>query len=641
MPPATETACIQDALAAVDEAAYCWLIDEDRLIWSAGAWRVLGIDESAMEQIASGRGYAALLENDNLTTRYDTVMYTRAADDGDGVRFAIEYTLQMTDEDGAPIRLEDCGRWHAGEDGKPAIVRGVVRRLGRASVVRNGRGVMLRDPNSGLLTHHGLMEALEESFKGYRDNGGSFAFVAVSVDNLDVIIDAYGHRRAGELLALIGRRLREVARSGDTVAHLGDSRFGLIVNDCTLEDLNVAIRRFLMSVNTRVLETETGPVWAMASVGGVILPDMATDVEEALFCVEEALSKARQQPLCRFAIYEEDSKRSSERRINARLTADIIDALHNRRFTLAFQPVINAESGKPWFYEALLRLKQDDGRIVPAVHLIPLAEKLGIIRLIDFTVAELALITLRDHPGARLSINLSGYTALDPFWQRRLLDLIAEHDDLAARLLIEITETATLDEPDIIAAFIARLREQGCEVAIDDFGSGHTSYKGLKLLKPDVVKLDGSYCHDLTENQENAHFVRALIDMADKIGFAVVAEWVRGKEDAALLREWGVRGLQGHLFGAADVGNPWPAPELETSRLQEALLPDADESDAPQAACPKCVVHSEEPEAPETANAATPTAEASPGGEELATLSGQIDAELRKLRELLAQLRDG
>lgn len=211
-------------------------------------------------------------------------------------------------------------------------------------------------------------------------------------------------------------------------------------------------------------------------------------------------------------------------------------------------------------HEVLLRLRQLDGSAAPASHLVPVAEQLGLIRLVDERVASLTLDTLKACPEATLTFNMSGITATDPRWFTQIIERIRAHADVADRLIVEITETAALHDLTQITRFIDMLKEQGCRVAIDDFGAGYTSFRNLRDLNVDLVKLDGSFCVGLAQNRDNQFFVRTLLDLARRAGLATVAEWVETEEDAALLKSWGADYMQGWLFGRAENELPWQLP---------------------------------------------------------------------------------
>ncbi len=558
-----------EAVRAAGGAFYHWDVASDRMTWSDNVRDVLDVGDLSL--IESGRAYARLLGSEEAERRLKALLAAARAGeeqggaDGKASRsFCVEYALRPRGRGSATVaHVEDCGCWQPGADGRPAHVYGIVRRIdSRRRLEEQVELFGQYDAMTGLLNRGRLNTLLEEAI-ARAERGEAIAFLLASVDNLEVIADAYGHAVADDVVRIVGRRLRRVARSEDVVARYADAKFGLILHDCREEDLQVAMGRFLAVANERMIETGSGPVWARLSIGAALLPDHARTRDEAVAAAEEALAEASSRPLFRGVIYRPEPNRISQRVLNARCAAEVVQALRHNHFTLAFQPIVDARSERPVMHESLLRLRTQDGEVLSAGHLIPVAEKLGLIRLVDYNVLELAAATLRAYPEARLTMNISGITTGDPQWNGRFLECLEANADIADRLVVEIAETTVLNGLAETADFIAALREHGCRVAIDHFGAGYSSHKNLKVLDVDIVKLDGSFCENLSDNLENQYFVRSLIDMARKMELKVVAEWVQTEADAAMLRDWGVDYMQGHLFGVARIDDPWPSPSLE------------------------------------------------------------------------------
>ena len=549
---------LQLSIEAAGLAAYHWVIDTDEIAWSSNAADVIGCDPRS---VGSGRAFASYLDPDNFTSRYDAVMRTSAVDEGSGVPFQIEYKFRPEGRLGrASLWVEDHGRWHAGRDGRPVEVFGTVRRID----ARHQRDQHLSflgncDPLTGMMNRGRMTEALGEAMQVAEREGTTCAFAIAAINNLSVVNEAYGFEVADEVIVNMGRRLRQVVRTGDAIARYSGSKFGMILNNCAEEDLQNAAERFLSVARESVIETERGPVWALLSIGTLILPKHAADANTAMARAEEALTEARRQPSDGFVVYRPSQQRSSERMLNAHSATEIVRCLRENRFRLAYQPVVDAKTGVPLFHEALLRMTDQAGEIIAAAHLIPVAEKLGLVRLIDRAVVQMAVSTLHKHPDARLSLNISGTTATDPRWYPQITEMLASNRGVTDRLIVEITETVALGDLKETLRFVEQLRELGCAVAIDDFGAGYTSFRNLRALPVDILKLDGTFCSDLTGNADNRYFVRSLIDMAHTFNLKTVAEWVETEADAKLLRDWGVDLLQGNLFGMAELEAPWQA----------------------------------------------------------------------------------
>lgn len=545
------------AIAAAGEASYRWTVSDDVLQWSPQAETVLN---RPLENLTAGKRFAALLDPENLTSRYDTVFNGTGEDSGDGVPYRIEYRLKADPGSAAPAMwVEDRGRWFADHEGRPREAVGILRPIDE----RHSRDQQLselshRDPLTGLMNRSRLDEALEEAIGEAGDNEKPAAFAVAAIRNLEVVNEAYGFEVADEVIAALATRLRTVMRAGDGMARYSGSKFGIILNACSAADLPVAIERFLNAARDSVIETSRGPVWALLSVGAVLLPAHAATGQAAKALAEAALSTALRLSSDSFVVHHPSEKSANDRIINTRCAAEIVECLKNNRFQLAFQPLVDAATGEVVCHEALLRMRDGAGELVTAAHLVPVAERLGLIRLVDRAVVQLAIETLHSHPDARLSINLSATTANDARWNIQIIEMIEMAQTVTSRLTVEITETTALTDLSVALAFLDKLRRVGCCVAIDDFGAGFTSFRNLRDLPVDIIKLDGSYCRNLATDAENVYFARTLIEMAHHFGIRTVAEWVETEGDAELLRGLGIDFLQGNHIGLPRVEAPWP-----------------------------------------------------------------------------------
>ena len=181
-------------------------------------------------------------------------------------------------------------------------------------------------------------------------------------------------------------------------------------------------------------------------------------------------------------------------------------------------------------------------------------------RLLDHRVLELVLNELAAAPGLKASLNLSATSTVDPDWWASLGAALRANPGIAERLMIEITETTAIQDIDDTRGFVARVKDLGCRIAIDDFGAGYTSFRNLRKLGVDTVKIDGAFVQNLPRSEDDRVFVRTLVDLGRSLGLTTVAEWVQDEEGAAVLAEWGCDFLQGALIGRASLERPWAAP---------------------------------------------------------------------------------
>jgi EAL domain-containing protein (putative c-di-GMP-specific phosphodiesterase class I) len=252
-----------------------------------------------------------------------------------------------------------------------------------------------------------------------------------------------------------------------------------------------------------------------------------------------------------------NSTYGGRQRRNATIVGAVRAALRQNRLLFAYQPVVSAATGSVDYFECLLRIRDEAGNIPPGAEFITAVEDSGLIGVIDRFVLERAVQELGTDPGVRLGFNVSGLTACDRPWLRILSSRLRNRPDLARRMIVEITETAALDDIEETARFVDTLRDAGCRVALDDFGAGHTSLRHLQSLAVDTVKIDGSFIRNLADNRENRVFLRHLLGLTKGFGLNTIAECVENAEDAALLRAEGVGYLQGYHIGAPTIQRPW------------------------------------------------------------------------------------
>jgi len=536
---------LRSAVTAVGDAAYRWLIGDDKLDWGPGAGALLGISDTS--KISTHRDFTARLVLDG-PSRYERICLSHDSDPGQGVPYELEY--QIRDDFGGLRWIEDRGRWFAGEDGTPARATGVMRAI---DVRHNREAQLVRlstyDELTGLLNRVRLKEVLGDALIAAQRGRQNSAFLLLAVDNLALINDAFGFDVADEVIVGVGERLAGLARRGDSLGRYAGNKFGLVLNNCSEERLGDVCARLLAEVRDEVVVTARGPVAVTVSAGSIALPGHASNVDQALARAEEALVSAKQKLRNSHVIYTPSREREKTRLRNINVADELITALNDRRIRIAYQPIIDSSTGEPAMHECLVRMEQPDGAIVPAGHFVPVAEKLGLIGLLDYRVMELAVATLRERPDIKLSVNVSGRTIGDRLWRDTLAAHLHAELGLAERLVIEITETVAIHEIEELTEFVAGFRGLGCEIAIDDFGAGYTSFRNLKTLEVDLVKIDGSYVIDLVSNPDNQFFVRTLVDLAHNFNLPTVAEWVSNAAEVEMLRQFGVEYLQGFYLG--------------------------------------------------------------------------------------------
>jgi len=559
LPPVAEARAVGSfdpsaIMASVGEVAYAWSIASDELLWGANAANVLKVGDAAA--LASGRAYAKLLDPDNAVTRFDAVMTSSRRDEGDGVPYQIQYALRSGD--GPRLWIEDTGRWFAGPDGKPSRAQGVVRTINERHEQEERLTYLSRfDALTGEMNRLRLTEILEQTLEQAIRQRESCGLLLIAIDHLARFNEAYGFDVADEVISAVAKRLRAKMRGGDHLGRFSGNKFAVILNGCTPEDMEKAADRLLAGVRDDVVRTTVGPVSVTVTIAGVTAPRHARNVQEILARAQETLAYVKVRRGGTFQPYRPNLEREAVRRENMRAADEIVTALNERRILLAFEPVVEAVSRQPAFHECLMRIRRADGTLVHAKEVIPIAERLGLVRLIDHRVLELLIGEMAAVPALKASINVSPSSTTDPDWWTALGGMLRAHRGIADRLIVEITEMAAIHDTDETRGFVTRVKDLGCRIAIDDFGAGYTSFRNLRKLGVDIVKIDGAFVQNLMKSEDDRAFVRTLCDLAKRLGLKTVAEWVQDENAAEMLQTWGCDYLQGALIGMASIERPW------------------------------------------------------------------------------------
>lgn len=240
------------------------------------------------------------------------------------------------------------------------------------------------------------------------------------------------------------------------------------------------------------------------------------------------------------------------------VVAMVREAITRRRVTLAYQPVVaTARPDRPAFWEGLIRILDSTGRVIPARDFIDAVETTETGRRIDCLSLEKGLRTLHEHPGLRLSINMSARSIAYPRWMEVLHHGLALDPTIAERLILEITESSAMLVPDIVQVFMADMQHRGVAFALDDFGAGYTAFRYLRQFYFDILKIDGQFIQNIHADPDNQVLTEALISIGRHFEMFTVAEYVETAEDAAYLTGIGIDCMQGYLFGAPSIRPYW------------------------------------------------------------------------------------
>ncbi|MBW8330138.1 MAG: EAL domain-containing protein [Thiobacillus sp.] len=392
------------------------------------------------------------------------------------------------------------------------------------------------DTLTGLYNRQGFQRRLVHALTELK-NG---ALLLIDLDDFKAINDLAGHSAGDTVIQNMAERLRELKPAPKLAARLGGDEFALFFEP--LPDAQLLQTARFLCKGDRDLHIAT------ACVGiAVVQPDCTT--ESLLGHADLALSQARVKGRSNWHLYNPaDGTRESLLDRTEQL-ALITDALHDNRLALFLQPIMAIQSGRATHYEALLRVHTPDGQILPPAPLIAAAEASGLIREIDQWVLEHAIALIAGHPGLRLAVNLSARSLDNPELPAQLQGMLQAHGVTPQQLILEITETATLNQMTHAEILLNGIRALGCKLALDDFGVGFSTFQYLKHLPVDFVKIDGSFIRTLDHSEDDRLFVKALVEAIHGYGKLAVAEYVETQAILQWVTELGVDYAQGYHFG--------------------------------------------------------------------------------------------
>ena len=538
-----------EAIGAAGDVAYAWDVRSGSLDFLGPVPDTLGAQFASLR---TADGFAARIFPEDATLRAEALARHLS---GAG---AYECEYRIRDDHDDPVWVHDRGIARRDAAGQPLSIAGVLRLTG----ARKAREAQLEylanhDELTGHYNRARLKDSLEQALGFARRYGVPGAYMVIGIDKLGPINDAFGHEAADAVIVAVGRLLDRTLRNTDVIGRLGGDRFGVVLSHCPVAVRSATADKILSAVRQARIETPSAELHVTASIGGVAFHEHPPMVSEVMSRGDTALHQAKQQGRNCFALHQDSPAHREQRRHVVWMVEEVQAGLKDGRVLLAFQPVVDAMSHAVDHYECLIRLRRRNGQYVPAASFIPFVEQSGLMRQVDRRALELAIEELSAHPTLRLAVNVSGHTTSDRSWLRMLNALVRGMPEMAERLTVEITETVALEDIDETARFVRSLRDLGCRVALDDFGAGYTSFRNLKALAVDCVKIDGSYVRGLEDNVDNQLFVRTLLGLAEGLGLVTVAECVETAPEAALLTRRGVRFLQGWHFGKPEIDRPW------------------------------------------------------------------------------------
>jgi diguanylate cyclase (GGDEF)-like protein len=416
------------------------------------------------------------------------------------------------------------------------------------------------DALTGLVNRREFENRLERALKSAEDGRSQHALCYLDLDQFKIINDTCGHVASDELLGRLGRVLAQQVRRQDTLARLGGDEFGVLLENCSMhvaERVANALRRGIEDFRF----AWDGQVFGIGvSIGVVSIEGRGQTVSSILSAADAACYAAKDRGRNRIHIYREGDVDLARRHGEMRWVTRIQTALEENRFELARQPIVSLStaSGSDTHYELLVRMRDEDGNLVLPEAFLPAAERYNLsVRLDRWVIREaFRLLTLDPDHLERLflcSINLSGVSLADEDFLIFVTTELASTGLPPDKICFEITETAAIANLPGAMRFIEVLRRIGCRFALDDFGSGLSSFAYLKSLPVDFLKIDGVFVKDIVEDPIDRELVRSINEIGHVMGKRTIAEFVESDEILAVLSGIGVDYAQGFELGKPEL----------------------------------------------------------------------------------------
>ena len=410
------------------------------------------------------------------------------------------------------------------------------------------------DPLTGLFNRAKFENECQTALDLLKRSPSTHALCFVDLDRFKLVNDTAGHAAGDALLRQIATTMIEELRSTDIIARLGGDEFGLLLRDCPVDKAQ-EICSELISIISGIRLPWNGKIYDVgASIGIAMVTTEASSLGELMSQADVACYASKHGGRNRASLYDEKQSDAGEKHREIFQAASLRNAIENNCFTLYAQEILST-SGKSTnlrHIELLLRMIDEDGCIILPGALIPAAERFELMMPIDRWVIREALIKMgpeiAKRPDLRIAINLSGNSLSDPQFLKDLLTTIELSPVRPEAIQFEITETAIMSHLSIGSKLVNALRDIGCTIALDDFGSGISSFTYLRNLKTDFVKIDGNFVRNMDVSATDLAIVESINALAHRLGVKTVAESVESESVLNKLRAIGTDYAQGYAI---------------------------------------------------------------------------------------------
>ncbi len=410
------------------------------------------------------------------------------------------------------------------------------------------------DDLTGLLNRREFNQKLEYSVQKAQKYNTESVLCYLDLDRFKIVNDTAGHLVGDRLLSELAQLLKGMIRKEDTLGRLGGDEFGLLLEGCSITEAGIVCEQLIRTINNYRLKWKTVEFDVGVSVGMVGISNNAANAAELLSRADLACYQAKNLGRGRVYIAENNNQELDLQQTQMSHVANVSQAIKENRFYLVKQlikPMANQDEQRD-HYELLLRLKDREGNLITPEEFIPVAERYGVITIVDRWVLEAALKCYQQYFAAKqdlVSINLSGASINDERFTTFAIDLIKQSQVPGDCLCFEITETAAIAQISHAQKFMLTMKELGVKFALDDFGSGLSSFSYLKNLPIDYLKIDGSLVKGIPDEEYDRAIVTSINEVAHLMGIKTVAEFVETEQILEHIAKISIDYAQGYITG--------------------------------------------------------------------------------------------
>ncbi len=454
----------------------------------------------------------------------------------------------------------------SGEIGGSLMIEGVLTTLvnviGSVRAIYNYSKEMeyyaTRDPLTGLFNQRMFWDLAANELHRAKRHGHRFALLVLDFDNFKMVNDRFGHIFGDTFLQMFAGKINDFLREGDVLTRYGGDEFVAILPETNQEEAYVAALRVLDSLKDITFEAPDGSrIRNTVSIGLAVYPDHSEELNALFMIADNMLYKAKREGKNRIGVPTgEDILQAFQ--VKDEQSLFLLNVLENPdQVVPLFQAIMDIDTGTVGMYELLMGVWHD-GHILRASSFVEMAEKMGVISQLDFIVIEKAFQELRknDYQG-QLFINLSPNSLTLNRYVATVRDLAARYDVGPEQIVFEITERETVRNRSLLQKFARELSSKGFRFAIDDFGSGFSSFHYLKLFTFDYIKIEGEFVRNISRDPLDRAFVKSMISLARDMNIKTIAEYVENEDVLAAVEELGADYAQGY-----HVGRPCQAMEV-------------------------------------------------------------------------------